>query len=155
LPFAPAASRTAAMDAAWPMQKVCTSGLTNCIVDREPGRDGAARAVDVKQHLPIRVLGLEKQHLCTFLCDSCIHDSTPVYPGALSILLERRIDFLTGRPVKVTKRQVTKPSCSLKILEHRAQGISAFPPEVTRNVSWILLFDIIRPPRSSARCSIM
>jgi hypothetical protein len=23
-----------------------------------------------------------------FLCDSCIHDSTPVYPGALSILLE-------------------------------------------------------------------
>jgi hypothetical protein len=23
-----------------------------------------------------------------FLCDSCIHDSTPVYPGALSVLLE-------------------------------------------------------------------
>jgi hypothetical protein len=32
LPLVPAASSTAAMDAAWPMQKVCTSGLTNCIV---------------------------------------------------------------------------------------------------------------------------
>ena len=32
LPLAPAASSTAAIDAAWPMQIVCTSGLMNCIV---------------------------------------------------------------------------------------------------------------------------
>ena len=32
LPFAPAASSTAAIEAAWPMQIVCTSGLMNCIV---------------------------------------------------------------------------------------------------------------------------
>ena len=32
LPFAPAASSTAAIDAACPMQIVCTSGLMNCIV---------------------------------------------------------------------------------------------------------------------------
>ena len=31
-PFAPAASRTAAIEAAWPMQMVWTSGLMNCIV---------------------------------------------------------------------------------------------------------------------------
>ncbi len=32
LPLAPAASSTAAIDAAWPMQSVCTSGRTNCMV---------------------------------------------------------------------------------------------------------------------------
>ena len=32
LPLAPAASKTAAIDAAWPMQYVWTSGLMNCIV---------------------------------------------------------------------------------------------------------------------------
>ena len=32
LPFVPAASSTAAIDAAWPMQYVCTSGRMNCIV---------------------------------------------------------------------------------------------------------------------------
>ena len=32
LPFVPAASSTAAIEAAWPTQIVCTSGLTNCIV---------------------------------------------------------------------------------------------------------------------------
>ena len=32
LPLAPAVSSTAATDAAWPMQYVCTSGLMNCIV---------------------------------------------------------------------------------------------------------------------------
>jgi hypothetical protein len=30
-----------------------------------------------------------------FLCDSCIHDSTPVYPGALSGLLGGLTQFLT------------------------------------------------------------
>jgi hypothetical protein len=28
-----------------------------------------------------------------FLCDSCIHDSTPVYPGALSTLLVHRVQL--------------------------------------------------------------
>ena len=32
LPLVPAASSTAAIDAAWPMQIVCTSGRMNCIV---------------------------------------------------------------------------------------------------------------------------
>src|SRR6202047_1030576 len=32
-----------------------------------------------------------------FLCDSCIHDSTPVYPGALSKLLGSEKDPLPGR----------------------------------------------------------
>ena len=32
LPLVPAASRTAAMDAACPMQMVLMSGLTNCMV---------------------------------------------------------------------------------------------------------------------------
>ena len=32
LPLAPAARITAAADAAWPMQIVCTSGRMNCIV---------------------------------------------------------------------------------------------------------------------------
>ena len=32
LPFVPAASSTAPMEAAWPTQMVCTSGRTSCIV---------------------------------------------------------------------------------------------------------------------------
>src|SRR5216684_5117448 len=48
-----------------------------------------------------------------FLCDSFIHDSTPVYPGALRNLLESRIREVLANPVR--PMTFPKPTASLRI----------------------------------------
>src|SRR5712692_8014767 len=65
LPRVPAASSTAAIDAACPMQNVTTSGRTNFIVSRigEAGGDRSARRVEVYRNIPFRILGLQKEQL--------------------------------------------------------------------------------------------
>ena len=56
---------TAAADAAWPMQMVCTVGLDELhrVVDREQAGDLATRRVDVQRDVLVRVLALEVEQL--------------------------------------------------------------------------------------------
>src|ERR1700682_6459354 len=66
LPGAPAAIRTAVMEAAWQMQIVATYvwlDVLHRVVDRETRGDLPARGVDVEGDVLFRVLGLEEEHL--------------------------------------------------------------------------------------------
>ena len=65
LPLAPAASSTAAIDAAWPTQIGGDVGLDvlHGVVDRQAGGDRAAGRVDVEGDVLLGVLRLEEEHL--------------------------------------------------------------------------------------------
>ena len=65
IPGSPAASRKLPIDAAWPMHTVPILGRIYCIVSwiARPGRDHAARRVDVHEDVLLRVLGLEEEQL--------------------------------------------------------------------------------------------